>query len=364
MVFESLEPRLLLSADPVSAVDDIGGVHRNEPWPPHDFMANPAVLSSHFQSGERDGRLSAAPDPGLESSATPYLTELPDALNLADLAAGQPNDDPDYSDFDTGPLVFDAATRYELIVVDSQVEDYETLVSNLLNQRSESRQIQVHVLDASRDGIDQMTEILKRFRELDAVHVISHGNEHSFQLGNTWVDANDLDSRAPSIEVWGKAFSEEADLLFYGCNLAASSEGTAFLEAFGKLVGVDVAASTNVPGSASLGGDWKLEYLAGDIETSVAFSASLQARWLGSLGTADPLWISTTGSVTNGGQPGDDTWDDEDIVLIGDPNLALGPATDGTFGEAFDTTLFSATADLNAVHYVTRNLTVGTSDFS
>ncbi len=76
------------------------------------------------------------------------------------------------------------------------------------------------------------------------------------------------------------------------------------------------------------------------------------------------LWLSTEDVVAGGGQPGNDSWNPSDLVGIGDPQLNLGPGTtSGTFSTVFDADGFSIGWDLNAAHYVTAPIQIGSSNF-
>ena len=55
------------------------------------------------------------------------------------------------------------------------------------------------------------------------------------------------------------------DILLYGCDLAQSNTGKAWVNELAQRTGADVAASTNLTGNASLGGDWNLEYSTGKL---------------------------------------------------------------------------------------------------
>ena len=90
--------------------------------------------------------------------------------------------------------------------------------------------------------------------------------------------------RRPSRAGSGR-LSSNADLLFYGCNLAAGDDGQDLVNSLTLLTGADVAASDDVTGSAQFGGDWVLEYGKGEIETAVAVSAETQQNWNGVLAT-------------------------------------------------------------------------------
>ena len=85
---------------------------------------------------------------------------------------------------------------------------------------------------------------------------------------------------------WADNLDEGADILFYGCDLAASESGQRLMESIGALTGADVAASDDLTGHTQLGGDWELEYGNGEIETGVIFSPEIQQTWRGALATS------------------------------------------------------------------------------
>ncbi len=168
-----------------------------------------------------------------------------------------------------------ASTR-ELILIDTGVEDYETIVNELMNNESGDRSFEVVFLDSHADGISQVSAILAVRDDLDAVHLVSHGEEGALRLGNTWIDINNLAGRSGEIALWGNAFTADGDLLIYGCDLAATSDGETLVQSLATLTGADVAASSDDTGDASRGGDWELEYETGEISTTVFASESLQ----------------------------------------------------------------------------------------
>ena len=84
--------------------------------------------------------------------------------------------------------------------------------------------------------------------------------------------------------------------MFYGCDLAASEDGQTLVESLSTLTGADVAASTDDTGHAIFGADWELEYTAGQIETSVAFSQNAQDNWGHLLNVA--VDATSTGATT------------------------------------------------------------------
>jgi glucose/arabinose dehydrogenase len=153
-----------------------------------------------------------------------------------------------------------------LVIVDSQVEGYESLIAGLDPR-------QVLVLNAQQSGLDQITTALASYQNLDAVHLISHGTAGQLQLGSDTLDRASLGTNQASIQSWGQALSAQGDILIYGCNVAADGNGQALIQSLAQITGADVAASTDVTGQAALGGDSDLEVTTGTIEArSLSFA--------------------------------------------------------------------------------------------
>ena len=180
---------------------------------------------------------------------------------------------------DTSAQQMQVAVTHEVIFVDTDTDDYQQLVDDLTNNSGEYRQFDVFILDNTRDGVEQISEVLAGYSNLDAVHIFSHGGDGSIDLGNSRLDSDALNASAAEIGGWASAFSETGDFLIYGCNLAASADGQSFVDSLASITGADVAASDDLTGSASLGGDWDLEYHHGNIESAVALSAEAQQNW-------------------------------------------------------------------------------------
>ncbi|MEN0105327.1 MAG: DUF4347 domain-containing protein, partial [Pseudomonas sp.] len=181
----------------------------------------------------------------------------------ADSAAKNPSTD------DSGAHASDAATppaatgdnRHEVVFVDAKVQNYQQLLDAL------PKGTEVVVLDSSKDGLQQIADYLKDRSDIDAIHILSHGEAGQIQLGTETVDKAELSARADVLAQIGKALTAEGDILLYGCKVAADGKGQDFLQAFATATGADVAASTDNTGGAALGGNWTLEAHAGAIET-------------------------------------------------------------------------------------------------
>ncbi len=227
LVFEELEPRLLLSADPLAVAVDAGA----------------AIVQEHRL--EIDENSTAIARTGNDQSLS--------------------------------------GVRNELVFIDARAPNYQQLYNDLIKAQQQGRTVHIVVLDAHRDGIEQINAALANHHDLDAVHIISHGDGGQLQLGTTVLDKTVLQARWADVSQWKQGFTDGGDLLIYGCNLANTTEGKYLVDTLGYLTETDVAASDDLTGHRLLGGDWDLEYEAGDIETDVAFSQQVQNDWQGTL---------------------------------------------------------------------------------
>ncbi|MGL5193393.1 MAG: DUF4347 domain-containing protein, partial [Chroococcales cyanobacterium] len=133
-------------------------------------------------------------------------------------------------------------------------------------------------------GIEQITHALANQKNIEAVHILSHGSDSTLFLGNSPLDKISLETYADTVKQWGKALKANADILLYGCNVAQTEQGKAFVKRLSELTKANVAASTTPTGNAKLGGDWNLEFIIGEIKAALAFSPAVMAAYSGILG--------------------------------------------------------------------------------
>ncbi|NJM62910.1 MAG: DUF4347 domain-containing protein, partial [Oscillatoriales cyanobacterium RU_3_3] len=163
--------------------------------------------------------------------------------------------------------------------IDLDVDDYQTLVNGVLPGT------EVVVLDKNSNGIEQITAKLQQVaaagETVDSVHIFSHGNSGSLQLGSTTLNSGNLPQHESQLQSWQTALSNKADIVLYGCDVAAG-DGVNFVDRLAKLTGADIAASTDLTGR---GGNWNLEFAKGDIEAPLAISSEVMANYRGTLAT-------------------------------------------------------------------------------
>ncbi|MBF0187723.1 MAG: DUF4347 domain-containing protein [Magnetococcales bacterium] len=168
----------------------------------------------------------------------------------------------------------------EIIFVDAAVSDSETLLSSLPSGS------ELIMLNPQQSGVEQISRTLAQRDGLSAIHIVSHGDPGRLLLGTDTLDNASLSSHQESLASWAEALTTEADILLYGCDVAAGESGERLLSALADITGADVAASTDATGSQDQGGDWVLESETGAIETTLFASHQAQSLWSGLLSTS------------------------------------------------------------------------------
>ena len=263
-VIQELEPRLLMSAD----LNPLSG---------DALLSSPALAGAEFRS--------------ITDTGTPAVV--------------------------TSAAVAPIQRTNELVFVDTATPDYQKLVDSMRESAlAQGRNLEFVLIDAERDGIRKITDTLARKSDLDAIHIISHAQDGSVQLGSSKLDFETLLKRAAAVKKWGSALTENGDILFYGCDLAATEKGKSLMEAMSRLTGADVAASEDLTGAAARGGDWDLEFRTGAIEADLLVSADVDDVWDGVLATFTVINTNDAGvgslrqailDATNAANPGTDT---------------------------------------------------------
>ncbi len=190
----------------------------------------------------------------------------------------------------------------QLIVIDTGIDDYQTLLDELTAGREQD--FDLLFISAEENGFDRLTQSLQNYssqgQTLDAVHILSHGQDGQVRLGNSLLNQNTLGSLSPQLQQWETTLTPNADLLIYGCNLAASDDGIAIVESLAQLTGADVAASDDATGTAILNADWELEVQRGEIESETLFISAENSQWnsvLAIVPTSETL-VNTTTAAT------------------------------------------------------------------
>jgi autotransporter-associated beta strand protein len=154
----------------------------------------------------------------------------------------------------------------ELVIIDAAVPDKHILY------RAAKPGLEIVEIAATEPGLSQLTDILARYKNLSALHIVSHAADGELLLGNSRITAEDIKQEVGAFSALNGALREGGDLLLYGCDLAAGDAGSELLGIIQSNTHLDVAASSNKTGSRDLKGDWELEISTGDIEAELPFS--------------------------------------------------------------------------------------------
>ncbi|MDD2880336.1 MAG: DUF4347 domain-containing protein [Rhodoferax sp.] len=201
-----------------------------------------------------------------------------------------------------------ALATNNLYFIDATLPDLATLLAGL------PPGAEVHLMEAGADGVQLLADTLAGRSDIEAIHLLTHGSAGSLNLGSSTLTSSNLGGYSTQWATIKIALSTDADFLIYGCNVAEGEAGATFISELASLTGADVAASTDLTGAGSLGGDWVLEAATGGIEATAALSASAQAAYQHTL----PLGAH---SATSGSE-----------VFLGGAYIELGISSVGSFG--------------------------------
>ena len=175
----------------------------------------------------------------------------------------------------------------DLYFIDSAVDDANVLIEEITSENPDAVIIELE----KGQGIDAMTDIVEQYDDIDSVHILSQGNYAQILLGDDVITANNIDDYSDAFSSWSDNLTHDADILFYGCDIAKEAQGQSVLNQIAEWTGADIAASTNITGSSNHGIhgnngdlfpsssslipihssteiDWDLEYTIGSIEAS------------------------------------------------------------------------------------------------
>ncbi|MEO1148821.1 MAG: DUF4347 domain-containing protein [Cyanobacteria bacterium J06638_22] len=264
-------------------------------------------------------------------------------------------------------------TKHTLVIIDPFVDEPEKLANGVRDG------IPVHILDAHRDGIQQITSLLQAFpKAVQRLHIISHGKPGTLYLGNGELSLTTFANYTQDLLTWFQNLETKPELLLYGCNVAAGDAGAEFLTKLHAITHANLAASTHKVGHAELGGSWHLDTQYGSPETELALNTWIQHSYPGVFAPVD---LSAEVDVEAGGvdwnievEVGGDGFTVEEATLIdtsqGDTyDDALSFIIDGVTydpdpnGDLTGTTVTGATASLSGLnvtgqYYFDENLPV------
>ena len=179
----------------------------------------------------------------------------------------------------------------QIVFIENNLPDVATLLKDVPQDAT------VVMLDSTKDGMDQIAQYLAGRSGIGAIHILSHGAAGEVDLGTgTLTTASLAGKYAADIATIKAALAPNADILLYGCDVAQGSAGHAFIQALATATGDNVAASTDITGAASLGGNWVLEDHVGTIHNASVSAADWNGELSAAAGNGKGALLTVTGN--------------------------------------------------------------------
>jgi len=194
----------------------------------------------------------------------------------------------------TGAAPADSSSGHQIVFIDPHVPDYQILAAGVKPGE------EVVILDANTDGVQQIANWLASHNEhdVDAIHIVSHGEDGTVRLGSTILATNDVNQFAQPLAQIGAALKAGGDILFYGCDVGQGAAGDMFMVEMSMATGgAHIAAASHLVGAADQGGSWDLNVQLGTIDVANPFTAPTLASFNDIL--TDQIWFSTNARGTN-----------------------------------------------------------------
>ena len=189
----------------------------------------------------------------------------------------------------------DTITATHLVVIDRDVENHAAIKA-AIESRTDGVWT-VHVLDNSHDPIGSISTLLNSHSNIDALHLITHGQDGELSFSGRTIDNMSLLQQADDVSIWNQSLSKGADILVYGCDIAASDTGKAMVDSLAHLTGANVAASDDATGHTIDNADWMLEYHVGTVDSASVFMDAVQDELVSTLGD---YFVTTTNETGPG----------------------------------------------------------------
>ncbi len=183
-------------------------------------------------------------------------------------------------------------TDTHLLLVDSGVAGSETLLAGI-----EPGFETVHLVSSDIGGLAAVSLAIRGHGRIKSLHILSHGTPGCISTAAGTIDADALSARPDLVARIAECLDDDADVVLYGCSIAAGQTGQNFVDRFSRMLGRRVEAADGPVGSADLNGSWAFPG-----SPRMAFSEPARAAYPGVLATATfgtATTINTTTTLTS-----------------------------------------------------------------
>ncbi|MEG4178186.1 FG-GAP-like repeat-containing protein, partial [Microcoleus sp. S13_C3] len=219
----------------------------------------------------------------------------------------------------------------EIVILDPTIPDSHHIASGIKPGTA------TYILESKSDAVEQITTILAQHTGIAALHIITHGSPGNLYLGTTELNSSNIENYTQQLRRWRNSLTDNADIILYGCNVAAGEAGDKFLTQLHQLTGANIAANPHPTGNSQRGGTWDIPQLIPPSPQApkLALTETTLKTYSGVLGFA-PKVDFTTGTQPRSVSIGDFNGD-------GLPDLALANVNSSTASILLNTTPTGAT---------------------
>jgi hypothetical protein len=178
----------------------------------------------------------------------------------------------------------------EILFIDPAVSDIGTMLGFVRPE------VDAMVLDPIRPAARQMARALAGRRNLEAIHVITHGASGQVTFSASEWSVKTLEDEANDLATIGDTLGTSGELLLWSCETGHGDAGETFVAELSHAIGADVHAAATKIGAAELGGCWNLARGPRTLTARQPLSPDGQARYAGVLA----VQITISGEIQQG----------------------------------------------------------------
>jgi hypothetical protein len=165
----------------------------------------------------------------------------------------------------------------------ADVPDMRTLIDGLRPG------VAYHVLSPHGDGLAEMATFLAGYRDLEALHIVSHGAPGKLFVSDTAIDSTLLGQRGRILEAIRAHLAGDAEIWLYGCDVGQKFIGKEFIQRLKASLASTIVFSTTKTGSSNFGGDWTFKHIGNTPSQEIALSSQSRESFNAILAIGDTV---------------------------------------------------------------------------
>ncbi|MEG4229355.1 FG-GAP-like repeat-containing protein, partial [Microcoleus sp. N9_B2] len=139
-----------------------------------------------------------------------------------------------------------------IVILDPTIPDSQHLISGIKPDTA------TYILKSQPDAVEQIATILAQHTGIETLHIITHGDSGKLYLGTTELNSSNIHNYSHQLQQWRNSLTDNANIILYGCSVAAGDRGHQFLTQLHQLTGANIAANPHPTGNSTLGGTWDI----------------------------------------------------------------------------------------------------------